>query len=119
MYTHFNKNAERIRRKETIRKRIVGSQGRPRLTIFRSLKHISVQIINDENGETLLSVSTNQKEFNLKGKNLEIAAKVGELIAHKALEKGIKKIVFDRSGYLYHGRVKALADGARKAGLEF
>ncbi len=119
MYTQFEKNAERLRRKETIRKRVKGTQERPRLTIFRSLQHISVQIINDDKGETLLSVSTAQKDIGLKGKTLDVASRVGEMIAQKALEKGIKKVVFDRSGYLYHGRVKALADGARKAGLEF
>ncbi len=119
MHTQFEKNAERLRRKETIRKRVKGTQERPRLTIFRSLQHISAQIINDDKGETLLSVSTTQKDIGLKGKNLDVASKVGEMIAQKALEKGIKKVVFDRSGYLYHGRVKALADGARKAGLEF
>jgi large subunit ribosomal protein L18 len=119
MYTNTQKNKERLRRKESIRKKVHGTSERPRLSVFRSLKHISVQVINDDEGRTLLAVYSNDKTLGLTGKNKEVAEKVGEMVARKALEMGIKQVVFDRSGYLYHGRVKILADSARKAGLDF
>jgi large subunit ribosomal protein L18 len=105
-----------------VRSRIVGTSERPRLNVFRSLKHIYAQAIEDSTGKTLVSASTLSAE--LKGSvpspgNVEAAKKVGELIAKKCLEKGIQKVVFDRSGYLYHGRIKALADAARASGLIF
>jgi large subunit ribosomal protein L18 len=105
-----------------VRKKVVGTPERPRLNVFRSLKHIYAQIIDDYSGKTLASASTIDKE--LKGKittggNIEAAKIVGSLIARRAVEKGIKRVVFDRGGYLYHGRVKALADAAREGGLEF
>ncbi len=105
-----------------MRSRVVGTSDRPRLNVFRSLKHIYAQAIEDTTGKTLVSASTLSSE--LKGTvrssgNVEAAKKVGELIAKKCLEKGIQKVVFDRSGYLYHGRIKALAEAARASGLTF
>ena len=112
----------RAKRKKRVRSRVEGSVERPRLNVFRSLKHIYAQAIEDTTGKTLVSASTLSPE--LKGSfkhpgNREAAQKVGELIAKKCLEKGIEKVVFDRSGYLYHGRVKALAEAARTSGLIF
>jgi len=112
----------RIRRHERIRKEVSGTAERPRLSVYRSLNHIYAQIIDDSRGNTLVAASTLDKDFGVekghKG-NVGMAKKVGQLIAKRALEKGLKKVVFDRGGYLYHGRVKALAEGAREAGLEF
>lgn len=112
----------RIRRHSRIRKKVFGFAERPRLTVYRSLNHIYAQIIDDSGQNTLVAASTLDKELgnekSHKG-NIKAAKLVGELIAKKALDKGIKKVVFDRGGYLYHGRVKALAEAARKAGLEF
>jgi len=117
-----NKNDIRLRKHDRVRKKIVGTPERPRLNVFRSLKNIYVQIIDDTNGQTLVSASTLDEA--LKGKlayggNKSAAREVGKLAAEKALEKGIKLVVFDRGGYLYHGRIKELAEGAREAGLEF
>ncbi|MCX7793943.1 MAG: 50S ribosomal protein L18 [Thermodesulfovibrionales bacterium] len=108
-------------RHERIRKNISGTSERPRLCIYKSLKYIYAQIIDDTKGHTLVSATTLEKEFSeLRSRDtIEAAKRVGELIAKRALEKGIKKVVFDRSGYPYHGRVAALADAARNAGLEF
>ncbi len=111
-----------MKRKKRVRSHLRGTPERPRLNVFRSLKHIYAQAIVDTTGQTLVSVSTLNSE--LKGGlgytgNVEAAKKVGELIAKKCLEKGIQKVVFDRSGYLYHGRVKALAEAARTSGLIF
>jgi len=116
------KKLARMKRKKRVRSRVKGTSERPRLNVFRSLKHIYAQAIEDSDGRTLVSVSSLSPE--LKGTvkhpgNVEAAKKVGELIAKKCLEKGIQKVVFDRSGYLYHGRVKALAEAARAAGLVF
>ncbi|MBP8983370.1 50S ribosomal protein L18 [Coprothermobacter proteolyticus] len=111
----------RIRHKR-IRKHITGTAERPRLCVFRSSRHIYAQIIDDENGHTLVCASTLEKELRdqIKGlRKTEQAAAIGKLIAQRALEKGIKSVVFDRGGYKYHGRVKALADASREAGLEF
>lgn len=112
----------RVRRHRRLRKKVFGTTGRPRLSVYRSLNHIYAQIIDDSHGSTIVAASTLDKELSVekghKG-NVSMAGKVGELIAKKALTKGMKKVVFDRGGYLYHGRVKALAEGARKAGLEF
>ena len=111
----------RIRHKR-IRKHITGTAERPRLCVFRSSRHIYAQIIDDESGHTLVCASTLEKELRdqIKGlRKTEQAAAVGKLIAQRALEKGIKSVVFDRGGYKYHGRVKALADASREAGLEF
>jgi large subunit ribosomal protein L18 len=112
----------RLKRKKRIRKKLSGSPERPRLTVFRSDKHIYAQIIDDTLGTTLATASTLSPEYRqldpLKGK-IEAAKRVGELIARKAKDKGIAKVVFDRNGYIYHGRVEALADAARQAGLDF
>ena len=112
----------RKRRHERVRERVHGTAERPRLCVFRSLQHIYVQIIDDTQGHTLLAVSTLDPEAqaasNGKGKMAQATA-IGELVARRALATGIKQVVFDRGGYLYHGRVKALAEAARKGGLEF
>ena len=118
-----NKAEARLKRKKRVRKKIKGTLERPRLTVFRSAKHIYVQIVDDIAAKTLVDASSLQKDVRSqvqgKGGNKEGAALVGEAIAKRALDKGIKKVVFDRNGFLYHGRVKTLADTARKQGLEF
>jgi len=117
-----SREVSRLKRKKRIRKRLSGSPQRPRLTVFRSDKHIYAQIIDDTVGSTLVTASTLSPEYKeldpTKGK-VNAAKRVGELVAHKAIDKGITKVVFDRNGYIYHGRVQALADAARKAGLNF
>lgn len=117
-----SRELSRLKRKKRIRKKLSGNPDRPRLTIFRSDKHIYAQIIDDTMGSTLVAVSTLSAEYQqtdpTKGK-VNAAKRVGELIARKAQDKGISKVVFDRSGYIYHGRVQALADAARQAGLDF
>jgi len=103
-----------------VRKKIVGTPERPRLAVFKSLKHIYAQIIDDSTGRTLIAVSTLSKDFpKAKGTKTELARKVGEMLGEKALKAGISEVVFDRGGYKYHGRVKALADSAREKGLKF
>lgn len=115
-----SRNEMRKKRHLRIRNRLVGTPSRPRLTVFRSGKHIYAQVIDDVNGVTLASASSNQKDNKLtNGGNIEAAAVVGKLLAEQALSKSIETVVFDRSGYLYHGRVKALAEAARTAGLKF
>ncbi|MBF0117581.1 MAG: 50S ribosomal protein L18 [Desulfobacterales bacterium] len=112
----------RLNRKNRIRKKVFGTSERPRLTVFRSLKHIYAQIIDDSKGHTIVSASTveeNIKQKVEKEKNIAKAVVIGKLIAQRALEKGVKKVVFDRNGFLYHGRIKAVSDGAREAGLNF
>lgn len=112
----------RARRKMSIRRRLEGHAERPRLSVFRSAKHIYAQIIDDQSGQTLLSASTQESTIiqMVKGiKKTERAKRVGLEIAKRCLEKGIKKVVFDRNGYIYHGRVSALAQAARDGGLEF
>lgn len=112
----------RSRRHKRVRKRVYGTPERPRLNVFKSLKHIYAQIIDDSTGNILVSASSIDKELKgrLKGGgNIQAAKEVGALIGKRAIEKGIKKVVFDRGGYLYHGGVKALAETAREAGLEF
>ncbi len=121
--TRFNRVRARLRRKKRVRKKIKGSSERPRLCVFRSSRHIYAQLIDDTTSTTLAEASTLSKELKDKvGKdsgNKKGAEMVGLEIAKRALEKGIKKAVFDRNGFLYHGRVKALSEGARKGGLEF
>ena len=113
------KNNNFIKRQRRIRSRIVGTKNVPRLAVFRSLKHIYAQLIDDEKSQTLISISDSEiKSIKNKPKK-QIASEVGALLAQKAKEKKIEKIVFDRRGYKYHGRVKELADGARSAGLKF
>lgn len=117
------KQEMRLKRKKRIRAKIAGTGERPRLTVFRTAKHIYAQIINDDIGISLVSASTLSKEIREKKDKLEgkvnAALEVGKFIAAKALAKGIKKVVFDRCGFLYHGRVKALSNGAREGGLDF
>ncbi|HLA41142.1 MAG TPA: 50S ribosomal protein L18 [Candidatus Glassbacteria bacterium] len=116
----FHKNLARKRRHIRIFKRITGSAERPRLVVFRSLAHIEGQLVDDTRDVTILGVSSLSKEIDTKGKKkTEVSKAVGRLLAQKAREKGINKIVFDRNGYLYHGRVKAFAEGTREGGLEF
>jgi large subunit ribosomal protein L18 len=114
----YSKDQIRQRIHKRIRHRVHGTPGRPRLAVFRSLKHIYVQVIDDSRGNTLVSASSTEKKGG-NGGNVAGAKSVGKLVAERAREKGIKAVVFDRGGYLYHGRVKALADAAREAGLEF
>jgi len=117
-----DKNIARKKRHTRVRKHLSGTQQRPRLNVFRSLNHIYAQIINDETGTTLVSASTMDKEVSATlnyGGNINAAQVVGKLIAERAVAKGISKVVFDRGGYLYHGRVAALAAAAREAGLDF
>ena len=112
-------NKARLIRHRRVRAKISGTAARPRLSVFRSAKHIYAQIIDDVNGVTLAAASSMDKEFEGLGSNKEAAKKVGEAVAKKALEKGVEEVVFDRSGYIYHGRIQALADGAREGGLKF
>lgn len=120
MIKKVSRNEARQARHARIRKKVSGTNEIPRLNVFRSAKHISVQIIDDEKGVTLVSASSMDKDLKLtNGGNIEAAKKVGEAIAKKATKAGIKQVVFDRGGYLYHGRVEALADAARENGLEF
>ena len=115
-----SKNDIRLRIHKRIRHKVQGTLERPRLAIFRSVKHIYAQLIDDRQGHTLVSASSNQEKGpRTSGGNVAGAKIVGKLLAERAKEKGISKVVFDRGGYLYHGRVKALADAAREAGLEF
>jgi large subunit ribosomal protein L18 len=115
-----SRNEMRKKRHLRIRNRLVGTPSKPRLNVFRSAKHIYAQVIDDVNGVTLASASSNEKDNKLaNGGNKDAAAVVGKLVAERALEAKIETVVFDRSGYLYHGRVKALAEAARTAGLKF
>ena len=109
----------RKRVKERIRKKVTGTTERPRLAVFRSLKHVYAQVIDDATGTTLASASSREKDSSSKGANAAAAKAVGALIAKKAKDKGITRVVFDRGGYQYHGNIKALADAARENGLEF
>ena len=109
----------RGRIRERIRRKVLGSADRPRMAVFRSLKHIYVQVIDDATGKTLVSASSLDKDSTARGANQAAAKAVGALIAKKAKDKGISRVVFDRGGYLYHGNIKALADAARENGLEF
>ena len=115
------RSAARIKRQARIRKKIKGTPERPRLSVFRSAKHVYAQVIDDTVGTTLATASSVEKDFKAQDKfenKRAAAAYVGKLVAERALDKGIKKVVFDRNGFLYHGRVKAISDGAREAGLE-
>lgn len=116
----LSKKAARIKRKIRIRKKIFGTAERPRLVIFRSNKHISAQVINDDAGTTLASSSTmGVEEFKNSSANIVAAKAVGKLVAEEALKQDITTVVFDRNGYIFHGKVKAFADSAREAGLKF
>lgn len=121
MLTQTSKNATRRRVHERIRKKVMGTSARPRLNVYRSLNHIYVQVIDDLKGETLVSASSaeGKKDARTTGGNLAAAKNVGKTIAERAKAKGVSKVVFDRGGYIYHGRIKAIADAAREAGLQF
>ncbi|GFN33434.1 50S ribosomal protein L18 [Paenibacillus xylaniclasticus] len=121
MITKGDKNKARLKRHLRVRKKINGTTARPRLSVFRSSKHMYAQLIDDVNGVTIAAASTMDKEITGigNGGNVEAAKKVGELIAARAKAKGVSAVVFDRGGYLYHGRIQALAEAAREAGLEF
>lgn len=119
MITKLDKNKVRKKRHARVRTKIQGTAERPRLNVYRSNKYIYAQIIDDVAGHTIVSASSLEKDFEGAGSNVEAAAKVGELIAKRAVEKNITSVVFDRGGYLYHGRVKALAEAARENGLQF
>lgn len=119
MITKADKNVARVKRHTRVRGKISGTPERPRLNVFRSSKNIYAQLIDDVNGVTLAAASSLDKDFEGQGGNKEAAKKVGEMIAKKAQDKGITTVVFDRGGYLYHGRVKELAEGARSGGLKF
>ena len=114
-----DKNEVRLRVHKRIRRRLAGTPERPRLTVYRSLSHIYAQIIDDRAGRTLVSASSNDKGASANGGNIAGAKEIGRLVAERAKVKGFTKVVFDRGGYLYHGRIKALADAARESGLEF
>jgi large subunit ribosomal protein L18 len=117
-----SKKEARLKRKKRIRKKIFGTTDRPRLTIFRSARHIYAQVIDDSNGRTLAAASSVEKTVIAgadTGKKSVVANQIGKLVAERALSKGVKCVVFDRNGFLYHGRVKAVSEGAREGGLEF
>ena len=119
MVNRPNTAAQRVKRHARVRGKISGTPERPRLCVFRSESNIYAQIIDDVAGNTLCAASTVEKEFEGNGGNVEAAKKIGNKIAERALAKGIDTVVFDRGGYVYHGRVQALADGAREGGLKF
>ena len=119
MVNKADTNKARLNRHKRVRGKISGTAECPRLNVFRSTKNIYAQIIDDVKGVTLVAASSLDKEFNGNGGNKEAARKVGELIAKRAAEKGISEVVFDRGGYIFHGRVKELAEGAREGGLKF
>jgi large subunit ribosomal protein L18 len=119
MSGQHNKHERRRNRRYHIRKRVSGSAERPRLSVFRSSRHIYAQIIDDVRGVTLVAASSREDVSSAGAKRLKISTEVGKRLAERAKQKGVSRVSFDRGGYLYHGRVKALADGARAAGLEF
>jgi large subunit ribosomal protein L18 len=119
MIRRTEKKQIRSRIHKRIRRKLAGTTERPRLAVFRSVAHIYAQVIDDSQGNTLVSASSVDKGARTKGGNVAAAKTIGKLVAERAKEKGIKQVVFDRGGYHYHGRVKALADAAREAGLEF
>ena len=119
MINRPNTKAQRLHRHKRVRGKVSGTPERPRLNVFRSETNIYAQVIDDTKGVTLVSASSLEKGFEGPGSNCEAAKKVGEAIAQRARDKGIEAVVFDRGGYLYHGRVKALAEGAREGGLQF
>ena len=119
MIKKFDSNAQRLKRHKRVRAHISGTAERPRLDVFRSAKHIYAQVIDDVSGKTLAAAGSNEKDFGIYGGNIEAAKKVGTVLAERAKAKGITQVIFDRGGYVYHGRVAAVADGAREGGLEF
>ena len=119
MISKRDKAAKRVARQKRVRAKVTGTEARPRLSVFRSLNNIYAQLIDDTKGVTIASASTLDKEVKIKASNIEAAKEVGTLIAKRAAENKIETVVFDRNGYLYHGKVKALAEAAREAGLKF
>ena len=119
MVTRPNSNQARLKRHARVRSKVSGTAACPRLDVFRSNSNIYAQLIDDVKGVTLAAASSNEKDFGISGGNAEGARKVGKLIAERAVSKGITEVVFDRGGYIYHGRVKELAEGAREGGLKF
>ena len=119
MVAKKDSNKARLKRHKRVRSKVNGTPERPRLDVFRSAKNIYAQVIDDTRGVTLASASTSEKDFTEYGGNKEAAKKVGMMIAERCKAKGIENVVFDRGGYLYHGRVKELAEGAREGGLQF
>jgi len=119
MIRKLEKKEIRNRIHQRIRRKLSGTKERPRLAVFRSVAHIYAQVIDDVEGRTLVSASSVDKDGKTKGGNVAAAKAIGKLVAERAKEKGVKRVVFDRGGYQYHGRIKALADAAREAGLEF
>ena len=119
MVSKKDSNKARLHRHTRVRGKISGTAECPRLNVFRSLNHIYAQIIDDVKGVTLVSASSTEKDFGMNGGNKEAARKVGALVAERALKNGIETVVFDRGGYIYHGRVQELAEGAREGGLKF
>ena len=119
MIKRIDSNKARKKRHLRVRNKISGTPQRPRLNVYRSTTHIYAQVIDDVNAVTLAQASSLDKEFSGNGGNIEGAKKVGELVAKRAMDKGITEVVFDRGGYLYHGRIKELADAAREVGLKF
>ena len=119
MVKRIDSNAQRLKRHKRVRGKISGTAERPRLAVYRSNANISAQIIDDANGVTLVAASTYEKDFEGIGSNKEAARNVGKTLAERALAKGISTVVFDRGGYIYHGRVSELAEGAREGGLKF
>ncbi len=115
----MDKNIQRLKRHRRVRGKISGTAERPRLNVYRSTNHIYAQVIDDVKGVTLVTASSTEKDFGMTGGNKEAARKVGKLIGERAKAAGIGAVVFDRGGYLYHGRVQELAEGARESGLEF
>ena len=119
MVSKKDSNLARLHRHARVRGKISGTAECPRLNVFRSLNHIYAQVIDDVKGVTIVSASSVEKDFGMTGGNKAAARKVGELVARRALEKGVECVVFDRGGYIYHGRVQELAEGAREGGLKF
>ena len=119
MVTRKDSNKERMKRHKRVRGKVSGTAARPRLSVFRSLQHVYAQLIDDEKAITVAAASTVEKDFDGYGGNIEAAKKVGNLIAARAKELGIEKVVFDRGGNIYHGRIQALAEAAREGGLQF
>ena len=119
MVSKADSNKARLHRHTRVRGKVSGTAERPRLCVYRSLNHIYAQVIDDVKGVTIAAAGSNEKDFGMTGGNKEAAKKVGELIAKRAADKGVSLVVFDRGGYIYHGRVKELAEGAREGGLNF
>ena len=119
MVSKADSNKARLHRHTRVRGKVSGTAERPRPCVYRSLNHIYAQVIDDVKGVTIAAAGSNEKDFGMTGGNKEAAKKVGELIAKRAADKGVSLVVFDRGGYIYHGRVKELAEGAREGGLKF